>query len=201
MARLEDQIPGYNEALAKERSLRDAAFTGAPCTICGIEFPALTLQKLAILFQIRSPFFCGGERTPGDISLFLWIASHRYCQDPAAREAYFSEIAAVGGDWEREINEYLDYCFLDAPAVGRGSRHTASDTSFVAGFVDTFGSEYGWLDEKTITRSLPRLYQYLKEIGSRKNPERPKFHPLADKLMGDWLRAKNAADAAAKEGA
>ena len=81
--RLGDEIPGYREAVMRERFARDAAFIHSPVaplneSIAGFTVAPLTLRHLLTLRISRSPLFGIAIPSPGQISAFLWLLSPHY---------------------------------------------------------------------------------------------------------------------------
>ena len=57
------EIPGYREAVARERLARDASFMPVTETVAGFELVPMTLRQYLILSLMRSPLLTGD--TPG----------------------------------------------------------------------------------------------------------------------------------------
>lgn len=161
-----------HEALAKEREARELIFfdftvpffSAAAGSTEPVEIPirVMTLMDMLTLIQSRSPFLCGGKVQAGDIAHFLWTLCAHWEPCDEAREAFIREISILQhGPFLKEIEEYVDRIFLDAPGGGStGPAHV----SFVASTVHALASKYGWSQAEIFATPLPRIYQYLRCI-------------------------------------
>jgi hypothetical protein len=208
---LQDDIPGYREALVVEREARDYAFLALPRQICGIDVLPLTLRHLVTRFMINCPFLC--ERTVldrpdpvGEIGAFIWHVSEArqrtrfsVLSEFHARERQHAILAPVALEHAlKEIDEYLDWTFLDAPPSGDGKTETRpSVTSVAATLIDLFASNYGWWRDQVLDAPLVELHQLLREIILRNDPKALLPNRRSGKVRGDFLNAVNAAAAAA----
>jgi hypothetical protein len=182
-----DKIPGYRAALAKaaarEEAARDLAFIDCPLAVCGEPIAQLTLAHLVVLFAVRSPFFYGGVIGPEHVAQFLWILSPGYLPaDRAARRAFNQRIGRVipFQKSRAEIDVYLDQVFLDRP--GGGGVHGIAITSFVANFIDELAHEYGWTRQQIMAEPLAAIYQYLRRIERRHDPQAVFFNKFTDEV-------------------
>lgn len=191
MAVLND-IPGAKEALAQareeEESRRELAFTDLPETICGLDVKQLTPNHLRLLFAAKTPFLCGGHRTPEAIAQFLWIVSEEFSNSDLDRTAFIQLIADMPVDWETGIDDYLDRVFMDSPTAS-GSRK-APIVSLSASLVHELASAYGWTPEQTLNQPLARLYQLFRLITRDNNPKATFTNKISDVvtkklLLGD----------------
>jgi hypothetical protein len=167
-------------AVRRETETREAAFIRAPLLICGIPVNQLTGEHLVILEAIRSPFVIGGHADAADVALFLWILSPdfqpRECRTKRSfikgcrRVNYLNAVS--------EIRSMVDDAFQDSPCGGGVSG--PSFTSWLASIVDILASQYGW-DEDTILRMpLARVFQYLRCIKQRNDPDAILFNQRSD---------------------
>ena len=197
-----DTLPAVVEARAWEADTRSRAFLDATQILCGVEVLPLTLYRLGLLLAARNPFFCGGSPTEGSVAVFLWLVSPRFqVADEAARVAFIAELRASGalGDLSacvRQVGDYLDEMFLDAPGDG-GGPGKAPVTSSEAVFVDIFADAYGWTTERTLHEPLPQVYQLLRRITLRRDPEAKFINRRSDKVRRECVRSHQAALAAA----
>lgn len=73
-----EQIPGYREAVEKEREQRESSFTCLNEFLCGIEVLPLSVWHMVILSAVKSPFIFGREASITKAEQFLWIVSPQY---------------------------------------------------------------------------------------------------------------------------
>lgn len=193
-----DDIPGLAEARAWEASVRAQAFLDIPREIRGVEVLPLTLYRQGILIAGNNPFLCGGRMTPEAVAVFLWVLSPSFRVDDADGRALFiarlreldvlSDVAACG----REIRDFIEEMFLDLPGPGkRGRKTNAPITSTEAVYVELFGEACGWDARRTMHTPLPQLYQVLRQITLRKDPDAIFLNRRSDKVIDDWQRALN----------
>src|SRR5436190_22202349 len=68
-------IPGFAEAVIKERLVRNASFIGITESLGTFEVVPLTLRHWIILRLVRNPLVTSGTPSPDDIVNFLWLLS------------------------------------------------------------------------------------------------------------------------------
>lgn len=179
----------FEEAVKRENDFRDAAFLNLTTNICGIELPQMTPRDFLILDGIGSPYIVGGERTLTDLVNFLWhLSDHRRGK---LRYAFF-----YGRCWmmdfelsEYWVAQYLQRTFLDSPG-GTPSANRESYAAWIAYLVDHVASEYGWALDDVMNTPLRILYQQIRCILLRHNPDRKFINPLSRKVIGERLRLK-----------
>lgn len=181
-----DEIPGYASAVAHERLNRNAAFLGLADRVCGIDVSPMTLRHYVCLESIGSPYVCGGDITSEDTLAAVWLISPDY--DPknnSARKAFCKRISTYKvADAMREMNDYVSSAFEDAPASAGGN--TVQYYSTAASLVDLFAREYGWQLNEILDLPLAVLFQLVKAIIARTDPDAILFNP-SDKVRGQWL--------------
>lgn len=185
-----NSIPGYAEAVNTEQVNRDLAFLRDPLPICNIAVGHMTARRFLILSGCKNRFIVGGQLRPEDVAMFLWFVSPRYSTTPGEREAFISEYIRplVFVDACREIIAYLGRAFQDSnPSAGGGKEFTSA----VAGIVDLLASEYGWNDEAILDMPLARVFQYIRRIQMRRNPEAPMIN-RSEKYIAEWLVQQSA---------
>lgn len=186
-----ENIPGYREAVAaaieEEDSLREFAFTGWPEEICGVSVSQFTLRHLLHLFQIKSPFFYGGDPGPEDVALFLWIVSPQFrLGGDSARGEFYESIAGLGfSAAEQEIRSYIDRAQFDRPSGGGGATPIAS---FFASVIHTLASEYGWSVSEIMDLPLAAIYQLTRLIAREHNPRRPFPNRISDRAKVEFTK-------------
>lgn len=193
-------IPGYAEAVQKERELRDAAFLDVPEFILGVSVKPLTLDHLIRLNAVKSPFTIGGrlsiETLPIDVCVFLWNISPEFREiadsgeqrkrDIAAHQRFVRSLRKL--DFLKAIaaiDAYIDAAFFDAP---KGTRGGISYYSWIASLILSVSKATNWDPEKIRATPVKQLWQYLRAASSAKL-----FNP-SDKIRADWLAKLNAGE-------
>lgn len=182
------EIPGYAEALEKEREFRDLAFCDWQIPLCGLSVNQFSYLHLLILGNCENAFTEGATPMPEDVAFFLWVVSPEYVpNNPAKRDEFIEAIAEKVKFIEgcKAIYEYLDAAFQDAPGGG-ANVPTKVYTSFVAPICDLFAHEYGWDDQVTMRKPVARLYQLVRRIQRRNNPQAIMFN-RSDAVLGKYL--------------
>ena len=179
-------IPGYREAVKRENDIRDASFLDLTTSICGVEIRQMTPRDLLILDGIGNPLMYGGLPSPAELADFLWKLSPLYKENARLRRYLFGVtirkmnfIAAV-----QACRRYVDDTFQDSPASSGAS---APYVSWCAHLVVNISTETGWSEAAILNTPLKRLFQYLKAIRRRDNPQAPMHNP-SDKIRGDYIR-------------
>jgi hypothetical protein len=190
-----ETIPGYREAVEKERNNRDLAFCLLPIPVCGLLSHFLTPATYIRLWGCDNAFIHGREPTAEDVAMFLWFISPGYSIDAGERHRFIKHRVAslnaqqVVGD----IYAFLAVNFQDSLGGDSGAEGMRkSYTSGIASIVDVLASEYGWSDLAILNMPFPRIYQYLRRIQIRNNPGAPLFNP-SDAVLAKWLQSRNAA--------
>ena len=134
---LDEDFPGYAEAVARENLVRGAACLGVNEKICGLEVKPLTAYHVRWLVMVRSPFMMRGITLEAlatkpdvinDVMKFLWIVSPMFKPGTVERkymwhqkterdrfDMFFSPILSQKVDNVcREILEYVDEAYIDA---------------------------------------------------------------------------------------
>lgn len=179
------EIPGYAEAVESERIDRASAIVGLPETICGMAVEQLTPFLVEFLIVKRSPFISGGSITPGAILQFLWIISPAFNRRNPGGASEFVETHGLNLDYEtasREISEYLERTFLDAPQ-GREEKPLYSAAASIA--VQLMAKPFFWRQHKALHTPLRVSYQLLK--ANAKSLGATVVNSRSDKVMGDWI--------------
>lgn len=190
-----DAIPGYREACEREQEARNLAVSSQTVPLCGLSVYQLAPRHVCLLRLCQNAFFCGGRIQPEDVAFFLWVVSPEYSLDHKKRDKFLRRnVSALKYvDSVKQIKEYLDRAFMDAPPTG-GDPGGAQYVAPVVFLIDLFASQYGWTDEKTMSTPLPALFQYMKAIRLRVNPRATMFNPsdgLKSKHLMDRMRGNN----------
>lgn len=159
-------IPGYDEALERERKIREEAFLSDRVSICGIEIYQVTPELLARLLRMSTPFLNGDVKLYSDSETirFLWALSPHFSKEQWKRDEFwklaFSKIGDEFGKAEDEIEEFVDDTFLDAPHSGRES---VPYTCSIAWMVYKMASEpFRWDRDRTMRTPIREIYQYIR---------------------------------------
>ena len=184
------EIPGYKEAVERENDVRDNAFLGLNESVAGVEVKPLTPNMFLLLDGISSPFVCGGTPLPEDVAVALWIVSPRYrASDRKARNLFIRLSGKLDYITTRQaFYSYVSDSFIDSPGVSKSTR--SATASWVASLVDILASEYSWTEERILSISLKRIFQYLKLIQLRHDPKATMFNK-SDELRSKWLAEQN----------
>jgi hypothetical protein len=191
-------IPGYAEAVQKERELRNTAFLDVPEQIASVEVKPLTMDHLLILDAVKSPFTTGRqlaiETLPIDVSIFLWIVSPQFRpfsdnpeqrkKDQAVHRRFIASLrkldflAAMPA-----IDAYIESAFFEAPGNKPGS---ISYCSWIASLTMAIAEKTNWDPERIRRTPLKQLWQYLRAVSTK-----TLINPLSDKVRADWLAELN----------
>lgn len=184
-----DLIPGYREAVQKERAVRSVSFIEAPEVICGLKVRPLNMRHIALLEALGNPFMMGGAPTAEDIAAFMWIVSVQFKPfDIEARDAFIRSISFMdASQLENEIVQFMDEAWQDSPSGRDGG---PAPTSWAAAIVDAIASEYGWSEQDIMDVPVKRLFQYMRRIRLR-NDIKAVFIDPSDKLRAAWLESQN----------
>lgn len=183
------EIPGFREAVKKERTLRDAAFLDGNENLLGIEVVPLSLRRLIWLEQAECGFVCPW-RWESDAEIishavmlvhycrpgfrldnrprFSWwsvfwqsLAMQRTARSILSRHTPERVVTLVGG--------WLEDAFMDAPAgsAGISNRSLASYPAYVFDLFGEAGLTY--TPDQILDMPLKRLWQHLRVASARMN--------------------------------
>lgn len=184
-------IPGLREAIKRENDIRDASFLDLTTSICGVEIRQMTPRDLLILDGIGNPLMSGQLPSPAQLAEFLWLLSPRYAVGAPVRRFLFgrsirrlSYMAAVKACWR-----YIEDTFQDSPASSGASAMPYA--GWCAHMIVGLSSNPVEAEGLILNTPLKRLFQYMKCIRRRNDPQSPVHNP-SDKLKGDYARLLNA---------
>jgi len=181
-------IPGYDEALAREREIRESAFVSDKARIFNIEVWQITPFLLARLFRMKTPFFGHGEHSLHETLRFLWSVSTKFSQSIEDRETFIQEaslcIAAEGlENVIAEIDQFIDDAFLDAPVGGVDS---VPYICSVAWMIYRMKCEpHRLTEEQAGNTPIARIYQYIKCAQFEKGDIL--YNAISDPVKATWL--------------
>lgn len=185
-------IPGYAEALEKERGFREEIFISEHDSIAGIKVNHVTPFLLARLFRMKSYFFGDEQYSDGHVIKFLWAVSPEFCTDSDKRNAFVFETAkrlADFGGFDRAadaIEEYLTATFLDSP---EGGKLSVPYVCSIAWMITKMAlPPFGWSEERTLHTPLRKIYQFIKCV-KYSNGEILR-NAISDKVKEEWLNQR-----------
>jgi len=181
-------IPGYDEAVEAEESIRLASFFEVPRTLLGFDVRPLTVRDVMLLDFAKSPFMHGGAVTPVDIAIALWILSVDRTQGKSRRRFVRRCRSVRYGEAVAAIGAYLEDELLDSPGGGGGKE--ARPQSWVADIVHLFASTYGWTEPQILDLPMARANQYIRAIRASKDSQALFINPRSDRVKGDWLKTQ-----------
>lgn len=181
------EIPGYREAVRREMRVRDSAFLGGKELVCGVVVSPLSLRRLIWLEQARN-----GHVVPCTFDNLTEACAHAiqvlyFCSDAfrlpdsprrtlfkAWRENYamarFIYRVRRGRDQVaivREVREWLEEAFQDAPAGGGGVT-AAGHAAYPAYIIDRFGeAALPFTEAEVMDMPLKKLWQHWRLAGRR----------------------------------
>lgn len=206
----QDEIPGYREALAKERMAREASFIDAADRVAGFHISPLTLRRYLSLRAMGQPLLCGGVPSPLELVQFLTFMHPGFspgCRPPRgahrlippvelpgfgllarirrrayARAVYAYSIATVA------VQGWIEKQWADA-GPGGGNVNEKEYWSGGCGLIFQLARETGWSENDILDIPLPRLFQYRKIISKINNPSVPLFNP-SDRVPMQWIKSQ-----------
>lgn len=185
---IRDIITGYREALEQEELLRNAAFLDVPELVGGVECQPFTLRHWCVLQCIGSPFVVGGVPSLEDVSKFLWSVNKRYNRNSKIRRYFFikstRKLQYFGT--VRAIQDYLEKSFCDFPG-GKTSGFTPAYWSCFANIISELAKEHGWDEQKIMDMPLKRIWQYIRVIRKRQNPNEVFSNTISGAVRQQWL--------------
>lgn len=186
-------IPGYDDALSKERNFREEIFLDLPAKICGIYIHEVTPFLFARLCAINTPFLGQGTIFEDEIVRFLWALSVDFTTDTEKRKAFQLETTkSLAGKWkdaELEIDVFLEATFMDSPMGSGGD--CVPYVSGIAWMIFRMGCDpFNWKKEETLHAPMRLIYQLMKCQDLERG--RVLYNPISDKVKAYWLDALNA---------
>ena len=181
------EVPGYREAVQRERALRDSAFLDTEEQLCGVTVKPLSLRKLIELERAHNGFICPWRwasdaevighamaliyfcqpnfRPPAESFWSLYLhgyRKHKFCVGLLRRLPPLEIIKAV--------RQWLDDAFMDAPSGGGDNIASQSYASYPAYIMDKFG-EAGltYTPDQIMDMPLRRLWQHWRVAVARCN--------------------------------
>lgn len=204
------QIPGYAEAVKRERELRDTAFLGGNELVAGVECRPFSLRHLAYLEAARNGFvvpcrFFDEEEMLAHALQVLWICrkGFRAPDSPrigrlglwrmtAAQQLFVVRVLwnHSGANVVKAVEDWLRDAFMDAPTGESGSLSGISHASTPAYFMDKL-AEAGlrFSHDEVMDMPVRRLLQHWRLALHRTNGT-PLTSP-SDDLAVSYLAGKS----------
>lgn len=186
-------IPGYDEALAHERALREEVFAFDFDLVCGVRVLHITPQLLARLFRVNTPFLGEGECNINHVVQLLWIVSPLYSENIEARDAFIEgalpKLLEIGQEeCIEDINRFLDDTFLDAPE--NGGTDSVPYVCSVAWMLYKMRCE-PYRIPKSEAEKMPirEIYQYIKCFKLEKGDA--VYNSISDRARDEFLHSLN----------
>ncbi len=195
------EIPGFAEAVKRERTVRRQAWADVPLSICGVRVRPITLRDLELLEEMQNGFFCPWrfdtelEYLAHCAQLVWWLSdAPKPATDGAGWSAIIAQhyrrrltarLAKDPARLARETREFLHGQFLDAPKGQSGSTSAASAAG-AAYIIDALAAGgYSLPPSQLLDLPLTQLWQLVRLV-QRRVFGVPLTNP-SDKLATDYL--------------
>ena len=191
--------PGYKEAIARERHLRDMAFcagqTLPPLFVIGLPIRTATLIDLQTLSLEGNPLGFGVapsadeiKQSPiewgGYIARFLFaLHADFHPLNTRLLTRIEKKVAKTSiKDLAEQLKDYIDFVFMDAPQPEKkNKRIKKSFFSPLAEYIHFFGTKYGWQIGKVTHKSFMGINWTTTESGILTTPL-----PILTQMMRAW---------------
>lgn len=180
----DDNIAGYTDAVASETSDRAFAFLELPEIIGGVECEPLTPYRIEWLKAAKSPFMIGGKVSTAAVIQFLWLINKGFTKSKEALDIFIASHLDI--DYEqtvKDIDEYLDRAFLDAPDGGGDGRSFYSMSASL--ILAMCGKDFNWQYKQVMNTPVRILFQILK--AHHKSIGVTVINKRSQKIECDWL--------------
>lgn len=185
MADVREQIPGWRDALRRERDAHDSAFAFPVDTIAGFTVRHMSLLDMAQLVEMGCPFVVS---VPSETDFFT---DKKLRESAAVMVAFMCEgfdrrASFIGRIRNRltirsilklrtgflydELVSYHERTFMDQIG-GSGKPDPISKWSSTVDYIDLIASEYGWSADAILNMPYRHLIQYCRRILKRVNPD------------------------------
>lgn len=177
-------VQGYAEAVANEQAARVTAYLDKPEIVCGEPLRNITPHLLAILLDIETPFYCGGNYGYPHVAQFL-CALHVEELDASPINVLRMTRSATRfllEDCAAQISAFITLTFMDSPKGGGNDKPIASSIAWLR---YRFRCEpFRMKPSETMRTPLRQLYQELR-CWERDNGE--DVRNPSDRLTSSWL--------------
>jgi hypothetical protein len=190
------QIPGYAEAVAAEADQRQEAWLALEPDICGIPVVPLTLRKIMFLSLSKNDFVSSHNDTISEYSVaeFLWVVSTQFTPANArARKRFYKSIKRVSiKQAVKEISQYLERSFFDAPIGSTATNHTAPKVDWITNCIHRYATHYSFHPDTTLDLPFRQISQ-LSRCQKGDDPEASKtLANPSDAIAAKHLESLNA---------
>jgi len=201
------EIPGYREALKREREARSAAWLGGTQELCGEQVLPLTMRRVVLLeramngFVVPCRFFNSDEAAAHALQV-IYYCKPGFREPKGTRRPFWATVAEnirIARLTQRvmrrnsavevitEVREWMDDAFADAPGGGGdGPDHPiASWPAYIMDCLAAGGYRFG--ADEALDMPLTRLWQLcrvgLKRAGAQ-------FSNKSDELAANYLAGR-----------
>ncbi len=182
------EIPGFGEAVRKERQIRDRAFLGGNEILCGIIVRPLSLRTALYLEHSENGFFLpfrydDGVEVVSHALQVLWYSrpgwslpkiripslARSFVDGYRLRAFEFRMLSQMDGpSIVREVTEWVNEAMIDCPPGNSDGGARPSYASHVAHLVDVFAAaNLKFTYDEIMDMSLKRLWQHWRLAANR----------------------------------
>lgn len=174
---------GIWDAYRVEEMERELLYLNGKFNVAGVYIPAMNGRSYNMLCAMANPYVFGGrEPTIEDACRLIWTVRlqlpfpwwQNWRSISKKRNAFLRKV-----DLSRvldDVSEYVDLIFLDAPKGDGGGRSGDSIAASVAYVMAPMWAHYGWDEGKVLDAPVPIIYQKMKLIRRKLDPD-AKFRP------------------------
>lgn len=211
---LEQLIPGLADLRVQEREAELKPWLAPERLLCGVWVRPLTLRHVLELEFAGNRFYSRGEVPQrADVYLFLWRLSVSFTRSPRLFSAAWwarrsikriarrrTERALV-----RSVQGFIAESEQDRPPAKRGDPNAVIGMEqepgfhWAASYVNFFGEEYAWPDDKTLDTSISKLNQLYRAHRAYHGSPIPSFR-RSDRVIADAVKSARAQIDAQKGG-
>jgi hypothetical protein len=209
-------IPGYSDAVDRERVSRDASFLPLTENVAGFECLPMTLSTYIAMRLTNNPVLYAQPASESELVAFLWLLSPSYSTDKLAAKRFarrcrvfippplpWLRLPRAMARWERLFAarqdralevwraccQYVAETFQDSPPssiIGIQKSYYSDAASICA----TLGREYHWPEAAVLAMPIKRVFQYLNELKAASPAKIPLGNP-SDVVLSRWTREQN----------
>lgn len=184
-----NSIPGYADAVARERKAREEAYLNLPHDVCGIQLKQITPYLYGLLSLERNPFVTGGTINEAAIAQFLWTLHIDFAVDSKKRDAFLKSLEDA--DWiglQIGIEELLDLTFLDAP-YGGGLNQSPLFCNMAWMEYRLAAEPFRWARDTVLHSPLRVIYQLMR-CDAWNHGDKTLVNRWSDQVVDDWMHEK-----------
>lgn len=183
----------YEKVVKRDQDSRDAAYLELTTSVCGVEIRQMTLADLIVLDGLpETQAVFAGVAFRECLLAFLWRLSPRYRPGWLAAFLFARKHRKIDfAEARKRITDYVADTFNDSPG-GSADDGSPPPASFATFIMDRIATEYGWSKKEIMRSPLKVLFQQIKLIRAKENPDCNLRSRRVLKLFGDRLRLKQA---------